>query len=357
MLDLLQLGIDLVERGLIPDGITRTAIRRLCAQRAQVARGEPARQESEAFLQSLLQEPVALFPEKANEQHYEVPAEFFELVLGRHRKYSCCYFSTPESTLDEAENEALNQTCEHADLRDGQRVLELGCGWGSLSLWIAERYPNSQIVAVSNSRPQRLYIEQQARQRSIRNLQVLTSDINHFQPVGTFDRIVSVEMFEHLRNYELMLNRMATWLNPQGKVFVHHFCHRDVAYPFDLEGSANWMGRYFFTGGLMPTADLLTRFSQDLTVTQQWHWNGHHYRRTADAWLALMDSRRQSVMQVLQPVYGKAAPRWFHRWRMFFLAVSELFGYGAGEEWFVTHVLLESAAVPQTRSVISASHC
>ncbi len=345
MLDLLRFGIDLVERGLIADGITRAAIRRLCAKRAQLARGATAQRESALFLDALRHEPVALFPEKANEQHYELPAEFFELVLGHRRKYSCCYFSTPASTLDEAEDEALTQTCEHADLRDGHRVLELGCGWGSLSLWMAEQYPNSQIVAVSNSRPQRLYIEQQARLRSLSNLHVLTSDINDFQPPGTFDRVLSVEMFEHLRNYERMLNRIATWLNPQGKVFVHHFCHRQVAYPFDVEGAANWMGRYFFTGGLMPTADLLSRFSRDLTVTQEWQWNGRHYRRTADAWLELLDEHRRPAMEILQRVYGKSAFRWFHRWRMFFLAVSELFGYGNGEEWFVTHALLEPATV------------
>lgn len=356
-MDPLQFGIDLVERGWIPDRITRAAIRRLCADRARLAQETAALQDSTAFLDSLRHLPVALFPEKANEQHYELPAEFFELVLGPHRKYSCCYFTTPNMTLEEAEAEALARTCEHADLQDGHSILELGCGWGSLSLWMAERYPHSEIVAVSNSRPQRRYIEEQARRRSLTNLRVVTADINDFQPEETFDRVVSVEMFEHLRNYEMLLQRIAGWLNPHGKVLVHHFCHQSVAYPFDVEGAANWMGRYFFTGGLMPTADLLSRFPRDLRMTQQWNWNGSHYQRTADAWLALMDQRRQPVMAILKQAYGREAGRWCHRWRMFFLAVSELFGYGTGEEWFVTHVLLEPVAVDRPRTLATASHC
>lgn len=355
MLDPLQFGIDLVERGLVPDGITRAAIRRLCSNRAQLALGEAAERESEAFLDTLCREPLAIFPKKANEQHYELPAEFFELVLGPHRKYSCCYFSTPATTLEEAERDALVRTCEHADLQDDQTILELGCGWGSLSLWMAERYPTSAIVAVSNSHPQRHYIEKQARQRSLSNLRVMTADINDFVPQETFDRIVSVEMFEHLRNYDLMLQRLAAWLNPHGKVFVHHFCHRSVAYPFEVEGSANWMGRYFFTGGLMPTANLLSRFPSDLSVTQQWQWSGSHYQRTADEWLALLDERRRPAMNILKRVYGRNAHRWFHRWRMFFLAVSELFGSRQGSEWFVTHVLLEPVCLEPRPATVAHS--
>lgn len=350
----MQFGIDLVERGLVPDGVTRAAIWRLCAERARVARDPNAQSESAAYLDSLRQEAIALHTDKANEQHYELPAEFFELVLGARRKYSCCYFSSAESTLDEAEVEALARTCEHAELQDGQRILELGCGWGSLSLWMAERYPRSSIVAVSNSRPQRQYIERRIAQTSLTNLRVITADINEFQPEGTFDRIVSVEMFEHLRNYEQLLQRIATWLDPEGKLFVHHFCHRTTAYPFEVEGARNWMGRYFFTGGLMPTADLLTRFSRDLTVTRQWNWNGYHYHRTAEAWLALMDERRRPIMKVLQQAYGKDASRWFQRWRMFFLAVSELFGFDHGEEWFVTHALLEPVPAAQQSRVLVA---
>ena len=347
MLDPLAFGIDLVERGLVPDVITRAAIRRLCAQRARLAHSPDSDRETAEFIHSLAREPVALFPEKANEQHYELPAEFFELALGRRRKYSCCYFDTPETGLDAAEEEALRQTCAHAELEDGQSILELGCGWGSLSLWLAEHYPASQIVAVSNSRPQRQFIERQATRRSLTNLRVITADVNTFDPGQTFDRVVSVEMFEHLRNYEQMLQRIAGWLNPQGKLLVHHFCHQRVAYPFDVEGAANWMGRYFFTGGLMPTADLLTHFPRDLTVTRQWNWNGTHYQRTAEAWLALLDEHRLPALKILEQAYGpREAARWFQRWRMFFLAVAELFGYGQGEEWFVTHLLLEPVERP-----------
>lgn len=355
MLDLLQIGVNLVERGMVPDMVTRAAIRRLCQKRARLARGEDAKNQSDSFLTLLQFAPIAIFPEKANEQHYELPTEFFELMLGPHRKYSCCYFSTPSTTLAEAEAEALALTCEHADLCDGQSVLELGCGWGSLSLWMAEHYPHSQIVAVSNSKPQREYIEKQALKRSLTNLRVVTKDINDFHPNETFDRVVSVEMFEHLRNYQLILHKISSWLNPGGKLLVHHFCHKTTAYPFEVAGSENWMGKYFFTGGLMPTADLLSRFPSDLTVTQQWNWNGTHYRRTADAWLALLDEYRDPAMEILGKVYGNDADRWFHRWRIFNLAVSELFGYDRGKEWFVTHQLLEPTAVKAKRTVQMAS--
>lgn len=354
MLDLLEIGTNLAERGLIPDDITRAAIRHLCATRARLARDAPAWRESEEFLDSLRTQPVALFPDKANEQHYELPAEFFELVLGHRRKYSCCYLSTPATTLDEAEDEALARTCENAEVEDGQHILELGCGWGSLTLWLAERYPNCRILAVSNSHSQRQYIENQALQRRLSNLRVVTVEINDFQPQDRFDRVISVEMFEHLRNYELILQRISTWLKPQGKVLIHHFCHKAVAYPFDVEGAANWMGRYFFTGGMMPTDDMLARFSRDLTITRRWTWNGLHYRRTADLWLMSLDKNRTPAMDILTQVYGHDAHRWFQRWRMFFLAVSELFGYDQGTEWFVTHLLLEPTRERQPAAFVNA---
>ncbi len=356
MPDLLQCGIELVERGLVPDVITRAAIRSLCRTRADLARETFVQEESDLFLESLQAAPIALFPEKANEQHYELPSEFFELMLGSRRKYSCCYFPTAATTLDAAEEAALSLTCEHADLHDGQSILELGCGWGSLSLWMAERYPLSRVLALSNSQPQRAFIEKQARLRSLTNLQVLTADINHFQTEETFDRVISVEMFEHLRNYQLVLRKIASWLNTGGKLLVHHFCHRSVAYPFEVEGAANWMGRYFFTGGLMPTADLLSRFTRDFTVTQQWNWNGMHYSRTADSWLVVLDQHRKPAIEILKKAYGQDATQWFHRWRMFHLAVSELFAFNRGEEWFVTHQLLEPIAVNSSIAFQIASH-
>jgi cyclopropane-fatty-acyl-phospholipid synthase len=242
------------------------------------------------------------------------------------------------NTLADAEAASLAETCRRAELADGQDILELGCGWGSLSLWMAERYPGSRITAVSNSRPQREYIEGQARARGLANLAVLTDDMNRFAAPGRYDRVVSVEMFEHMRNYSLLLNRIHGWLRPGGKLFVHIFCHRSFAYPFETDGDDNWMGKWFFTGGIMPSDDLLARFQDDLRLERQWRWNGVHYQRTAEAWLENLDRRRKDVMPVLRAAYGERdAVRWFHRWRMFFLAVSELFGFRGGEEWFVGH--------------------
>lgn len=347
----LQTGITAVEWGLVPDGVTRRAIRNLCRQRLHdLAPDYEAEQKrrQEFFIDSMRTGPIALHAHKANEQHYEIPTEFFRLVLGSRLKYSCCLWPEDRCTLDEAEDAALRETCEHAQLADGQSVLELGCGWGSLSLFMAQRYPNSRITAVSNSTLQRHFIESRAQERKLENLRVITADMNHFVPPeaayeAQFDRIVSVEMFEHMRNYKTLLARIASWLHPQGKLFVHIFCHRGLVYPFETDGAANWMGRYFFTGGIMPSHDLLTRFDQDLKVTRQWTWNGRHYQRTAEAWLDRLDAHREQILPILKSTYGSDGRRWLHRWRMFFLAVAELFGYGDGREWFVSHSLLEHA--------------
>jgi cyclopropane-fatty-acyl-phospholipid synthase len=345
-MNLLSAGIDAVERGLIPDTITRVAIRRLCAQRLRDC--EPDREDAssrrfEALVESMRTGPIAPVPEKANEQHYEVPPQFFVAVLGPHRKYSACFFPTASTSLEEAESAALEITCQRAGIGDGQTILELGCGWGSLSLWMAERYRGSRITAVSNSAPQRRFIETEAASRGLTNLYVITADMNEFSAgPHHFDRVVSVEMFEHMRNYELLLERIASWLKPDGRLFVHHFCHRTLAYPYETEGDANWMGRYFFTGGLMPSENMLRQFDRHMTVADQWRWDGTHYQRTSEAWLANLDARRREVLPVLEATYGRAAARrWLHRWRMFFLAVAELFGYSNGREWFVTHALLQ----------------
>lgn len=343
---LLQLGIELVERGYSPDALTRPAIRRLCADRLrdplQTASSDRLKAR-EQFLATLRAGPIALVPEKANEQHYEVPAEFFATMLGPRRKYSCCYFPEDRSTLAEAEEASLAITCERAELADGQTILELGCGWGSLSLWMAEKYPKSRITAVSNSSSQRQYIESVAASRQLSNLQIITADMNEFSPMKNgFDRVVSVEMFEHMRNYEELLRRIQGWLTQDGKLFVHIFCHRELLYPFETEGSANWMGQHFFTGGIMPNRDLLRSFDQSLRVINHWDWNGTHYQKTADEWLSNLDSNRTEAVKILKSTYGASLGlRWFHRWRMFLLAVSELFGYANGREWFVTHCLLQ----------------
>ncbi|MFN0052311.1 MAG: SAM-dependent methyltransferase [Planctomycetales bacterium] len=341
----LELGIEAVERGIVPDVMARAAIRGLCRVRLRESRLDGVAREGSVnspFLESLRSGPIALVPDLANAQHYELPAEFVTAVLGPRRKYSCCYFEADGSSLPEAEERALALTAQNAQLADGQEILELGCGWGSLSLWMAERFPNSRITAVSNSAVQKRFIENDAQARGLSNLRIITADMNDFSPGGkTFDRVVSVEMFEHMRNYSLLLERIATWLRPEGALFVHIFCHRELAYPFETDGAANWMGRHFFTGGMMPSADLLTRFDQALRVSCQTHWNGRHYRLTAQAWLANLDARREEVLEILSRAYGTAeAPRWLHRWRMFFLAVAELFGFARGEEWFVAHYLL-----------------
>ena len=363
----LSLALEAVERGWIPDAITRAAICRLCEQRLHDCdRGNDIANERalQAFVETMRAGPIALVPDKANEQHYELPPEFFSAVLGPRRKYSSCFFPNDTASLADAEDAALAITCERAQLADGQEILELGCGWGSLSLWMAERFPHSRITAVSNSAPQRRFIEAEAVAHRLTNLRVITADMNDFnvghvsnvpglssfherrdvESVPHFDRIVSVEMFEHMRNYSKLLERIASWLRPDGKLFVHIFCHRHFAYPFETDGDANWMGRYFFTGGIMPSEDLLRRFSRHLTVTNQWRWNGQHYQRTSETWLANLDARRHEVLPILESCYGRdEARRWFHRWRLFFLAVAELFGYADGTEWFVSHSLLERA--------------
>jgi cyclopropane-fatty-acyl-phospholipid synthase len=349
----MDLGVEAAERGLVPDGIVRWAIRRQCAGRLREVRRQDdgvIEARNAEFVWQLRSSPIAMSPAKANQQHYEIPAEFFSAILGPRLKYSCCFWPNKDSRLEDAEDAALEITCERAGIGDGQEILELGCGWGSLTLWMAERYPNSRVTAVSNSQMQRTYIEAEAAKRGIQNVVVCTADMNTFNPSvdrglqNRFDRIVSIEMFEHMRNYELLLSRIATWLCPDGLLFVHVFCHRNQAYAFETEGAGNWMGRHFFTGGIMPSADLLRRFPLDLAVTQQWHWDGKHYQRTAEAWLTNLDQRRSEIMDIWTKHYGAtAARRWLNRWRMFFLAVSEVFGFAAGQEWFVSHYRLEHA--------------
>ncbi|REK05530.1 MAG: class I SAM-dependent methyltransferase [Planctomycetota bacterium] len=340
-----------VERGLVPDACTRMAIRRLCGARLR-ERSALRRSESEAaFQESLRSGPIAPVPEKANEQHYELPVEFFAAVLGPRRKYSCCYWEDGCESLAAAEAAALERTCRHAALVDGQQVLELGCGWGSLSLWMAEHYPTSRITAVSNSRPQRLFIEREAARCGLSNLRVVTADMNDFAPrsesafADRFDRVVSVEMFEHMRNYDLLLRRIASWLRPGGQLFVHVFCHRELAYPFETTGATDWMGRHFFTGGIMPSQGLLSQFGEHFQVDEQWIWSGEHYRRTAEAWLTNLDARRGDVLDIFRSTYGRSeAARWFQRWRVFFLAVAEMFGYEQGRQWHVAHYALRPSS-------------
>ena len=340
---LLQILLEAAERGEFPDPLIRSGIRLLCAERL---REEARRPRGERPAQGAA---VAAFPETANEQHYELPPAFFERVLGPALKYSCCQWDGGVRDLAEAERRALLTTCRRAKLEDGQDVLELGCGWGSLSLWIAAHYPASSVTAVSNSRPQREFIQERARRRGLANLEVLTADMNDFAPERSFDRVVSVEMFEHMRNHEELLRRIAGWLRPGGQLFVHVFCHRHYTYSFETEGAANWLGRHFFTGGLMPSASLLPSYQDHLKLLRQWSWNGTHYKRTASAWLRNLDRQRGQVLPILGEAYGpRNAARWFGRWRLFFLACAELWGYRDGSEWSVAHYLFERplAAAP-----------
>jgi len=329
--------IELCERGIVPDALTRYGIRRLCAQRLrEEARDAPARFES--LLRELRRSPIAIETAAANAQHYELPTRFFQLCLGERLKYSSCYYAIGNETLDEAEAAMLALYGERAALADGQRILELGCGWGSLTLWMAERYPGARITAVSNSATQRAHIEAACHARGFDNVQVLTRDVNSLElPEASFDRVVSVEMFEHLRNYDSLFARIGRWLAADGRLFVHIFCHRTLMYPFEVEGEDNWMGRHFFTGGLMPSAETLLHFRQGLALEERWLLPGTHYERTANHWLARQDARRAEVMAVLREAYGADAARWHQRWRMFWMACAELFGYAGGSEWQVAH--------------------
>lgn len=329
------------ERGRVPDALLRAGIRRLCAQRLREERRgglEPRAHRYQQRIEQLRRSPVAIHTDVANAQHYELPPAFFQLCLGRRLKYSGCYYARGDESLDQAEDAMLALYGERAELRDGQRILELGCGWGSLTLWMAERYPNARITAVSNSQAQRTHIEAQCRQRGRFNVEVLTQDVNRLElPENRYDRCVSVEMFEHMRNYERLMRRISRWLTPGGKLFVHIFAHRELLYPFETQGEDNWMGRHFFTGGLMPAADTLLWFQRELRIEQRWQVDGRHYERTANHWLRNQDQRSAEVMTVLGDAYGAQAGLWFQRWRMFWMACAEMFGYADGQEWLVAH--------------------
>jgi cyclopropane-fatty-acyl-phospholipid synthase len=333
-----------VELGLVPDRVVRAGIRRLLAQRLQEIDAddiESAGAHAEEFVEMMDGSPIAPLPEKANEQHYELPAEFFVEVLGPHRKYSSCYWGPGEQTLERAESESLRITCERAGIADGMQILELGCGWGSLTLWMAREYPAARITAVSNSSGQRAYIEEAAAREGLDNLRVITADMNDFDIDQQFDRVVSLEMFEHMRNYRRLFARVHGWLQPGGRFFMHIFCHRLIPYEFVERDASDWMSRHFFSGGIMPSDALPLRFQDDLRLRQQWRWNGRHYEKTLNAWLAKMDARKPQLMPILESVYGDQAAVWWMRWRVFFMACAELFGYHDGREWWVSHYLFE----------------
>jgi len=341
-------AVSWTESGLLPDPVIRAGIRRLLeSKRKEIHSGdvEYAANALNRFVAMMNESPIALVPDVANEQHYEVPAEFFAHVMGDHLKYSCCYWSKGGGTLSEAEEAALELTVQRAGIEDGQNVLDLGCGWGSLSLWIAEHYPNASVTSVSNSTSQREFILEQAGKRSIRNVDVIVCDMNDFAARERFDRVVSVEMFEHMRNYGELFRRIDEWLLPDGRFFMHIFCHRTTPYEYIDKGPSDWMSRYFFSGGIMPSADLPLRFAEHLCIDQRWHWSGQHYAKTCNAWLDRMDANEQAIKPVLAACYGQEnTALWWQRWRIFFMACAELFDYDEGHEWYVGHYLFRKAA-------------
>lgn len=332
----------LCELGWIPDSLTRFGMRRLIRQRLRAEGGGSAAQQAErqrAFVASLREGPIARATDTANAQHYEVPAAFFRTVLGPRLKYSCAWFDDPDSTLAEAEERMLALSCERAGVENGMQLLDLGCGWGSLALWLAEHYPDSQITALSNSTGQREHIEARARAAGFSNLTVVTANVAKFDTEARFDRIMSIEMFEHMGNYQALLGKVAGWLAPGGRLFTHVFCHRQLGYHY--KAGDGWMEQHFFTGGIMPREDLFEQFADIMTLEQRWWVDGRHYQRTCNAWLDRLDANRTRVADALLPVYGAdEVSVWVQRWRMFFMACAELFGLDNGSQYGVVHSLL-----------------
>ena len=326
--------IDLVESGRLPDWSLRPGIRALLLERLWSLRGAG---ESEAHVAMLKASPLLVHAQEANDQHYEVESEFFKLVLGPNLKYSSCYFADPADDLGRAEEAMLALSAERAGVGDGMSVLDLGCGWGSMTRYLLKRFPHLSVTALSNSTSQREFISASVPESERARLKLITGNIAEVELESKFDRVISIEMFEHCRNYQLLLRKISDWLTPDGELFVHIFTHRSKSYLFDTEGDTNWMGRYFFTGGQMPAHDLLTYFQDDLVLKYQWRESGLHYQRTADCWLENFDQNSAAVLRLFVQTYGDGASLWFNRWRLFFLAVSELFGFWNGEIWGVSH--------------------
>lgn len=342
--------IELCERGLIPDRLTRRGMRAMMGKRLRdeaSGDGEARSRRFNQFLTELRASPIAIETPAANEQHYEVPAEFFHRHLGPNLKYSCCLYPVGNESLETAEELMLKTYLDRLGVADGMRVLDLGCGWGSVSLWLAAKFPGVEVVGLSNSNGQREFILQRAKERGLRNLSILTGNIAEFEMpaevLGTgFDRVISIEMFEHMKNYGLLLNKISRWMKAESRLFVHIFVHKLLSYHFEDKAQDDWMTRYFFRGGTMPSENLLLHFQDDLKLVKNWWIGGQHYEKTANHWLERMDAHKAEIMPVFRSAYGDAgAAVWFQRWRMFYMAVAELFGYAGGNEWGVGHYLFE----------------
>ena len=335
----------LLKNDIVPDFMIRMKIRSLLRERLKEQKelhGDTVADRIKAFVQELSEEPVAVNTEDANEQHYEVPTEFYKYALGPNLKYSCAWYEDGAQTLEEAELQMLQITCDRAKLKNGQDVLELGCGWGSLSLFMAAKYPKSNFTVVSNSSTQKEHIDSKAAERRLTNLHVLTADMNVFDINKKFNRVVSVEMFEHMRNYKVLMKKISNWLKDDGKLFVHIFTHKEYAYKYEVKDDTDWMSKYFFTGGIMPSNDLLFYFDEDMVKEKQWLVNGVNYSKTAEAWLSNTDKYKEHILPIMVDTYGKEnALLWFAYWRIFFMSCSELWKFNNGEEWMISHYLFK----------------
>ncbi len=341
MKSIVPLTLGLLEKGLLPDPVIRYGMQQLLANKIAEEKKDGV-EAGQARIMKIIEEmraaPIAVATKEANAQHYELPTEFFKLCLGKHLKYSSCYYKQGDESLSQAEGDMLALTCDRAQLADGQAILEFGCGWGSLSLYMAEHFPKARITGVSNSRTQKLFIDAQAKERGLTNLEIITCDMNVFTTDKRFDRIVSVEMFEHMRNWNALLTKAASFLNPKGKIFIHIFTHRDFAYFYDHQDESDFIGKYFFTGGIMPSDDLLLYFQDHIQIEDHWQVCGTHYSKTARQWLDNMDQHKDAILPILKNTYGeKEYIKWWHYWRIFYMACEELWGYKQGSEWIVSH--------------------
>ena len=341
----------LLAQGWIPDFLIRFGVKILLRNKIKnqkIPNIEKRQSKKVEFVNNLKNQPIAIKTSEANEQHYELPPSFFEEILGDRLKYSCGYWdeflppSDCANKLNQSEEAMLELTCSRADIKNGQKILDLGCGWGSLSIYMAENYPESKITALSNSSTQIEYINSIAKEKELDNLKAVIADINTYKSNNTFDRIISIEMFEHMRNYEALMSKLSKLLRNKGKLFIHIFSHHTYPFAYVNKSSSDWMARYFFAGGTMPSQDLLHYFLEDFHLENQWAVSGKHYKQTLEAWLYKMDNKKETIWPIFLEVYGKKeAKKWWNYWRTFFLSCAEFFGMNEGNEWFISHYLFQ----------------